>query len=110
MGTGEAVPLPGERGPPDADAPFTLGWVAGIVLRERPSLRDIGLASLTLSFLTIFPRLLVMTVVDKVLTHRSYARRSGMRALPRPERRGSRSGSWRTGRRQSSHAGSHRND
>jgi ATP-binding cassette subfamily B protein len=73
--SGEAVLLPPERGTPDADAPFTLGWAAGLVLRERPSLRDIGLASLTLSFLTIFPRLLVMTVVDKVLTHRSYSTR-----------------------------------
>ena len=71
--SGEAVLLRPERGPPDADAAFTLRWVAGLVLRERPSLRDIGLASLTLSFLTIFPPLLVMTVVDKVLTHRSYS-------------------------------------
>lgn len=36
-------------------------------------LRDIGVASLTLSFLTIFPPLLVMTVVDRVLTHHSYS-------------------------------------
>jgi ATP-binding cassette subfamily B protein len=43
------------------------------VLQEKASLRDIGLASLTLSFLTIFPPLLVMTVVDKVLTHHSYS-------------------------------------
>lgn len=30
-------------------------------------------ASLTLGFLTIFPPLLVMSVVDKVLTHNSYS-------------------------------------
>ena len=62
-----------QRGQIEADAPFTLSWLSGLVLQEKPSLRDIGLASLTLSFLTIFPPLLVMTVVDKVLTHHSYS-------------------------------------
>jgi ATP-binding cassette subfamily B protein len=71
--SGEAVLLRAQRGQMEADAPFTLGWLSGLVLQERPSLRDIGLASLTLSFLTIFPPLLVMTVVDKVLTHHSYS-------------------------------------
>jgi len=36
-------------------------------------LRDIGLASLALSFLTIFPPLVVMSTVDRVLTYRSYS-------------------------------------
>ncbi len=71
--SGEAVLLRAERGAPEADAPFTLGWLGSLVMRERRSLRDIAFASLTLSFLTIFPPLLVMTVVDKVLTHHSTA-------------------------------------
>jgi ATP-binding cassette subfamily B protein len=71
--SGEAVLLRAERGTPEAEAPFTLGWLAGLVMKERKSLRDIAYASLTLSFLTIFPPLLVMTVVDKVLTHHSYS-------------------------------------
>jgi ATP-binding cassette, subfamily B, bacterial HlyB/CyaB len=71
--SGEAVLLRAERGRMETDAPFTLGWLSGLVLHEKQSLRDIGLASLTLSFLTIFPPLLVMTVVDKVLTHHSYS-------------------------------------
>jgi ATP-binding cassette, subfamily B, bacterial HlyB/CyaB len=71
--SGEAVLLRAQRGQTEADAPFTLSWLSGLVLQEKPSLRDIGLASLTLSFLTIFPPLLVMTVVDKVLTHHSYS-------------------------------------
>ena len=41
------------------------------MLQERRSLRDIGLASLTLSILTIFPPLLVMTMVNKVLQFHS---------------------------------------
>jgi subfamily B ATP-binding cassette protein HlyB/CyaB len=69
--TGDALLLRAERGVAEADAPFTLSWLARMVMGERRSLRDIGLASLTLSFLTIFPPLLVMTVVDRVLTHRS---------------------------------------
>src|ERR1700737_2322851 len=71
--SGEAVLLRAQRGQMETDAPFTLRWLSGLVLQEKPSLRDIGLASLTLSFLTIFPPLLVMTVVDKVLTHHSYS-------------------------------------
>ena len=71
--SGEAVLLRARRGQVETDAPFTLSWLSGLVLQEKTSLRDIGLASLTLSFLTIFPPLLVMTVVDKVLTHHSYS-------------------------------------
>jgi ATP-binding cassette, subfamily B, bacterial HlyB/CyaB len=69
--SGETLLLRAERGAPEADAPFTLGWLASLVFKERRSLRDVAFASLTLSFLTIFPPLLVMTVVDKVLTHHS---------------------------------------
>ena len=68
---GEVLLLRAERGVPETDAPFTFGWLAALVLRERRSLRDIGLASLTISFLTIFPPLLVMSTVDRVLTHHS---------------------------------------
>jgi len=71
--SGEVVLLRANRGFQENDAPFSFRWLAGLVLNERRSLRDIALASLTLSFLTIFPPLLVMTVVDKVLTHHSYS-------------------------------------
>jgi len=70
---GEAVLLRAERGVAETDAPFTFGWLVALVLKERRALRDIGLASLTLSFLTIFPPLLVMSVVDRVLSHQSYS-------------------------------------
>ena len=71
--SGEAVLLRHARGQPEADKPFGLRWLAGLVLQEKRSLRDVGFASVTLSFLTIFPPLLVMSVVDKVLTHNSYS-------------------------------------
>jgi ATP-binding cassette, subfamily B, bacterial HlyB/CyaB len=70
--SGEAVLLRAAR-QPEADKSFGLSLLAGLVLQEKRSLRDVGLASLTLSFLTIFPPLLVMSVVDKVLTHNSYS-------------------------------------
>jgi ATP-binding cassette subfamily B protein len=71
--SGEAVLLRAARGQPEVDRPFGLSSLAGLVLQEKRSLRDVGLASLTLSFLTIFPPLLVMSVVDKVLTYNSYS-------------------------------------
>ncbi len=71
--SGEAVLLRSSRGQQEAEAPFSLRWLAGLVMRERDSLRDIGIASLTLSFLTIFPPFLVMIVADKVLTYHSYS-------------------------------------
>jgi subfamily B ATP-binding cassette protein HlyB/CyaB len=71
--SGEAVLIRANRGIAESDAPFTMRWLWAVVGNERKSMRDIGYASLTLSFLTIFPPLLVMTVVDKVLTHHSYS-------------------------------------
>jgi len=71
--SGEVVLLRNKRGRADAEAPFTLRWLIATVAGERRSLIDIAIASLTLSFLTIFPPFLIMTVVDRVLTHRSYS-------------------------------------
>jgi ATP-binding cassette, subfamily B, bacterial HlyB/CyaB len=71
--TGEVVLLRNERARAATEAPFTMRWLIALLTAERRSLLDIGIASLTLSFLTIFPPFLIMTVVDKVLTHRSYS-------------------------------------
>jgi ATP-binding cassette subfamily B protein len=68
---GEAVLLRASRGHVAADALFNLRWLVEQVLQERRSLRDIGLASLTISFLTVFPPLLVMATVNKVLQFHS---------------------------------------
>ncbi|MBN8956464.1 MAG: peptidase domain-containing ABC transporter [Rhizobiales bacterium] len=68
---GEAVLLRASRGHGAADALFNLRWLVDLVLHERRSLRDIGLASLTISVLTIFPPLLVMAMVNKVLQFHS---------------------------------------
>jgi ATP-binding cassette, subfamily B, bacterial HlyB/CyaB len=68
---GEAVLLRATRSAVAMDAQFNLRWLAELVLQERRSLFDIGLASLTVSILTIFPPLLVMATVNKVLQFRS---------------------------------------
>ena len=70
---GETLLVRARRGRDNTDPPFTLSWLASLIVQERALLRDIGLASLTLSFLTIFPPLLAMQVVDKVLMHNSYS-------------------------------------
>ncbi len=68
---GEVILIRRGSGTAEEDQPFTLTWLLHLVLRERPLLRDIGLGSVTLSVLTIIPPLLVMTVVDRVVVHRS---------------------------------------
>lgn len=68
---GEAVLLRAERGLAEGDAPFTLQWLASVVFRERRILRDVGIGSLTMSVLTVFPPLIVMAVMNRVLEFRS---------------------------------------
>ena len=69
--SGEAVLLRPNRTLVSADAPFNLLWLAELVLQERKTLIDIGVASLTISILTIFPPLAVMAMVNKVLQFQS---------------------------------------
>jgi subfamily B ATP-binding cassette protein HlyB/CyaB len=71
--SGEVVLLRAERSQEQADPPFTLRWLASVVLKEGKSLRDLLIASLSISFLTILPPLLVMQTVDKVMVHHSYS-------------------------------------
>ena len=68
---GEAILVRRVRGESEADKPFTFAWLLGLVLHERRSLRDVCIASITISALTIVPPLLVMTVVDRVVVHHS---------------------------------------
>ena len=68
---GEAVLLRATRGRAEADAPFTLRWITGVVVEERRALIDIGIASFAISVLTVFPPLIVMVVVNRVLQYHS---------------------------------------
>ena len=71
--SGEAILLRAKREQAEADPPFTLTWLFGMVMKERKSLRDLLIASFAISFLTILPPLMVMRVVDSVITHQSYS-------------------------------------
>ena len=71
--SGETVLLRAERTQAEADPPFTLRWLASVVLKEKKHLRDLIIGSFAISMLTIFPPLLVMQVVDRVLTHHSFS-------------------------------------
>jgi subfamily B ATP-binding cassette protein HlyB/CyaB len=68
---GEAVLMRARRSANREEAPFNLRWVAELVWMERHAMRDVGLASLVLSILTVLPALMVMTVIDQVVTHQS---------------------------------------
>ncbi len=68
---GEALLIRRMRGTAEGEQRFSLGWLMGLVVKEKRSLRDISIGSITLSALTIIPPLLVMTVVDRVVTHHS---------------------------------------
>ncbi len=69
--TGEAIMMRRPRGQTDADQPFSLGFLINMVFHQRKLMTDIGIGSLTLSMLTIIPPLLVMSVIDRVISHRS---------------------------------------
>jgi len=70
---GDAVLLRADRSQVEADPPFTLRWLASLVMKEGKHLRDLLIASLAISVLTILPPLIVMQVVDRVLAHHSYS-------------------------------------
>jgi ATP-binding cassette, subfamily B, bacterial HlyB/CyaB len=70
---GDAVLLRAQRGFTEADEPFSFQWLMRLVLKEKRSLRDIGIASFTLSLLTIFPPFMIMRVINNVLQHQSYS-------------------------------------
>ena len=69
--SGEVLLIRRARGTAEADRPFTLSWLMGLVMHEKRSLRDICFASIVISTLTIVPPLLVMSVIDRVVVHHS---------------------------------------
>ena len=68
---GEAVLVRRARGAGETEQNFSLGFVMRLVLGQRKLINDIGIASLTLSVLTIVPPLLIMSVIDRVVGHQS---------------------------------------
>ncbi|MBV8614759.1 MAG: peptidase domain-containing ABC transporter [Acetobacteraceae bacterium] len=68
---GDALLLRPRRAAGNPESPFSLAWVASLVWTERRAMRDVLLASLVLSVLTIVPALMVMTVINEVVTYQS---------------------------------------
>jgi HlyB family type I secretion system ABC transporter len=71
--SGECMLIRALRADAPEDEPFCLGWVWGLVKQEKRILRDVFLASIAMAFMTILPPLVVMTVVNTVLTHKSFS-------------------------------------
>jgi ATP-binding cassette subfamily B protein len=66
---GEAMLVRRRPGEGEEDRPFGFGWMLRQVLRERRLMRDVALAAMVLSILTLVPPLLYMVIVDRVLVH-----------------------------------------
>ena len=69
--SGETLLLRAIRELTDENAPFSFLWVFGLVRQEHKLLRDIIYGSIAMSFLTLVPPLMVMTILDRVLTYQS---------------------------------------
>jgi HlyB family type I secretion system ABC transporter len=71
--SGVVLMLRPQRGVAQDDEPFSFQWVLNLVMLEGKLLRDILIGSVVLAILTIFPPLIIMTVVDRVVTHRAWS-------------------------------------
>jgi ATP-binding cassette subfamily B protein len=69
--TGEVILIKRRHSVTDETQPFGLAWLVGQVLRERRIFREIALASLLITILSIAPPFVAMIVIDKVLVNHS---------------------------------------
>ena len=69
--TGDVVMVARSRTQSETEAPINLAWLTRMVMREKKSLRDIAIASVVLSLVSIFPALIVMQVINNVVNHHS---------------------------------------
>jgi ATP-binding cassette subfamily B protein len=69
--TGETLLVRANRGIAEEDAPFSVRWLVRLIMTEKSALRDTCVASVALSFLTIVPPLLVMSVVNRAMVYHS---------------------------------------
>lgn len=71
--TGDVLLIKRRSDESEADSRFDLLWFAKLVLREKKGLRDVIFSSMILSVLQIFPALIVMQVIDRVVNYHSMA-------------------------------------
>jgi ATP-binding cassette subfamily B protein len=70
---GETILLRADRGSAYDSEPFSLVWLARLVWHDRKLMKEIFVASLMMTLLTIVSMLLIMVVIDRVVTYRSYS-------------------------------------
>ncbi|AWK90174.1 peptidase domain-containing ABC transporter [Azospirillum thermophilum] len=66
---GEAIFAKRRYGARDEERPFGFSWLVGQILREKRIFRDVGVSALMLSLFALFPPLVFMIVLDRVLVH-----------------------------------------
>ncbi|AQU87491.1 ABC transporter ATP-binding protein [Komagataeibacter nataicola] len=71
--TGDVLLVRGQRDSTRPEPPVDFAWLRRLVLGERRLLRDVVLSSMVISVLAIFPPLIVMQVIDRVVTFHSMA-------------------------------------
>jgi HlyB family type I secretion system ABC transporter len=69
--TGDVVLVRRARDAAEDEQPFNIRWLFKLCMHEKKGLRDIAIASMTTSVLTILPALIVMQVINQVLQFRS---------------------------------------
>ena len=69
--TGDIVLIRRARDAAEEEQPFNIRWLFQLCMREKRGLRDICIASLTTSVLTILPALIIMQVINQVLQFKS---------------------------------------
>ena len=79
--TGDVILARRARDVSEEEQKFDLRWLGKLCMTERRSLRDIAVASMTLSIITILPALIVMQVIDRVLQFHSAATLATMTAI-----------------------------
>ncbi len=68
---GEALILQRRWRVTDQEQPFGWGWLLGQVVLERKLVRDIGVAAIFTSLLSLFPVMAMMIMMDRVLAYHS---------------------------------------
>ena len=57
----------------DPDRPFNFSWLVGQFVIEKKLVRDIAVAAIFMSILALFPVMVVMVVLDRVITYKSFS-------------------------------------
>lgn len=71
--TGDVLLVKRNKNLSESEAKIDFGWLFRMVLREKSFLRDIAISSMIISILQIFPALIVMQVVNRVVAFQSMA-------------------------------------